>query len=167
MKMRKSREFFVCQQGFAVPTANPHLYSALILQPRIIGVLVMLGTAFQSPGLFLVVAAVLAWATIVPRQNLFDAIYNHVVAFPRGWPPLGSAPAPRRFAQGSAAALALAVGLALWAGATTTAWLLEGVFLVGVASAVVRRFCLPAHLYHVLRRRLSPAPGITGASQPC
>jgi hypothetical protein len=34
--MRKSPEFFICQQGFAVPNDNPHLYSALMLQPRII-----------------------------------------------------------------------------------------------------------------------------------
>ena len=72
--MRKSREFFICQQGFAVPNPNPHLYSALMLQPRIIAGVVTLGSMLQSYELFLLLAAVLAWATIVPRQNLFDAI---------------------------------------------------------------------------------------------
>jgi hypothetical protein len=166
--MRKSREFFVCQQGFAVPNANPHLYSALMLQPRIIGGLVVLGSFLQRHELFLLLSAVLAWGTIVSSQNLFDAIYNGVVAFPRGLPPLGTAPAPRRFAQGAAAMLALAIGVALVAGATKTAWILEGVFVAGVASAVVRRFCLPAHLYYVLQRRLSSiSRSAESASQPC
>ena len=64
--------------------------------------------------------------------------------------------------------LALTIGMALVTGATITAWILEGVFVAGVASAVVRRFCVPAHLYFVLRRRLSPMSGVTaGVSQRC
>ena len=64
--------------------------------------------------------------------------------------------------------LALTIGTALVTGATMTAWILEGVFVAGVASAVVRRFCVPAHLYFVLRRRLSPMSGVTaGVSQHC
>jgi hypothetical protein len=139
--VRKSQEFFICQQGFAVPNANPHLYSALMLQPRIIGGLVVLGSMLQRPELFLLLSAVL-------------------VAFPRGFPPLDAAPAPRRFAQGSAAMLALAIGMALVTGATMMAWILEGIFVAAVVSVVLRRFCLPAHLYHVLRRQptLSECP---------
>jgi hypothetical protein len=162
--MRKSREFFICQQGFAVPNANPHLYSALMLQPRIIGSLVVLGSILQRPELFLVLGAVLAWGAFVPTQNVFDAVYNHAVASPRGFPPLGAAPAPRRFAQGGAAMLALAIGIAMTAGAAMTARILEGVFVAGVASAVLRRFCLPAALYYVLRRRLLPISSPAGAS---
>jgi uncharacterized protein DUF4395 len=162
--MRKSRDFFICQQGFAVPNANPHLYSALMLQPRIIGGLVVLGSMLQSHELFLLLSAVLAWGTIVLKQNLFDAIYNYAVAFPRGLPPLGAAPAPRRFAQGSAAVLAFVIGTALLTGATMMAWILEGVFVAAVASVVLRRFCLPAHLYHELRRRLSPMSTLTAGS---
>ena len=60
--MRKSREFFICQQGFAVPNANPRLYSALMLQPRIIGGLVALGSILQSPALYLLLSAILASA---------------------------------------------------------------------------------------------------------
>jgi hypothetical protein len=167
--VRKSQEFFICQQGFAVPNANPHLYSALMLQPRIIGGLVVVGSMLQSHELFLLLSAVLAWGTIVLKQNLFDAIYNYTVAFPRGFQPLGAAPAPRRFAQGSAAVLAVAIGMALVTRATMLAWILEGVFVVAVASVLLRRFCLPAHLYHVLRRRLSPMSNFTAgsASQRC
>ena len=167
--MRKSREFFICQQGFAVPDSNPHLYSALMLQPRVVGVLAALGSLLQSQELFLVLSAVLAWGTIVPSHNVFDAIYNHGVAIPRGLPSLGAAPAPRRFALGAAAVMAVAIGLALATGVTTIAWILEAVFIIAAASAVVRRFCLPAHLYHVLRRKLLEASSVAapGAAQPC
>lgn len=167
--MRKSKDFFVCQQGFPVPNSNPHLYSALMLQPRIIGGVAVVGSVMQSHELFFLLSAVLAWGTIAPTQNLFDAIYNYTVAFPRGIPALGAAPAPRRFAQSAAAMMAVAIGLALVTGATAIVWILEGVFIAAVASAVVRRFCLPAHLYHVLRRRILPVPGVTAekASQPC
>jgi hypothetical protein len=52
-------------------------------------------------------------------------------------------------------------------GATMMAWILEGVFAAGVASAVVRRFCLPAHFYYVLRRRLSPVSSFSaGPASP-
>ncbi|HVZ22097.1 MAG TPA: DUF4395 family protein [Vicinamibacterales bacterium] len=153
--MRQSRESFISQQGFAVPNANPHLYSALMFQPRVIGGVVVLGTVLQRPEPFLALAAVMAWAALVPSRNLFDAIYNYTVAYPRGFPPLRAAPAPRRFAQGGAATLALAIGLALLTGATSAAWILEGAALVSVASVLVRRFCVPAYLYYVLRRMSS------------
>jgi hypothetical protein len=65
--------------------------------------------------------------------------------------------------------LALAIGLALVTGATMTAWILEGVFVAGAASAVLRRFCVPAHVYYVLRRRPLPMSSVVpgSASQPC
>lgn len=150
--MRQSQEFFIRQQGFPVPNANPHLYSALMVQPRMIGGLVVLGTVFQRPEVFLALAAVMAWASLVPSQNLFDAIYNYTVAYPRGRPPLRAAPAPRRFSQAFAAAMSLAIGLALLTGAGPVAWILEGAALVSVASVVVRRFCVPAHVYDMMRR---------------
>ena len=153
--MRESREFFICQQGFPVPNANPHLYSALMVQPRMVGGVVVLGIVLQRPEVFLALAAVMAWAALVPSQNLFDAIYNYAVAYPRGLPPLRDAPAPRRFSQGFAAAMALAMGLALLNGAIAIAWLLEGAALVSIASVLVRRFCVPAHLYYLVRRTSS------------
>jgi hypothetical protein len=153
--MRRTREFFVCQQGFPVPTANPHLYSALMVQPRMVGGLVVLGTVLQRSEVFLALAAVMAWAALVPSQNLFDAIYNYTVAYPRGLPPLRVAPAPRRFSQAFAAAMSLAMGLAVLTGAGPLAWILEGLALVSVASVVVGRFCMPAHAYKMLRGMLA------------
>jgi hypothetical protein len=166
--MRQSREFFICQQGFPVPNPNPHLYSALMVQPRMVGAVVVLGTVWQRPAVFLALAAVMAWAALVPSQNLFDAVYNFTVAYPRGLPPLRVAPAPRRFSQAFAAAMSLAMGLVLLAGATSVAWILEGAALVSIASVVVRRFCVTAHLYYVLRRtspRMFGVPAGTGSPQ--
>lgn len=37
----------------------------------------------------------------------------------------------------------------------TSAWILEGAAHVSIASVLVRRFCVPAYLYHVLRRTSS------------
>jgi hypothetical protein len=164
--MRQSPEFFICQQGFPVPNANAHLYSALMFQPRIISGVVAMGIVFQRPELFLALAAVLAWAVLVPTRNLFDAIYNYTVAYPRGFPPLRAAPAPRRFAQAGAATLALAIGLAQLTGATSMAWILEGAALVSLASVLVRRFCVPAHLYYVLRRTSSWMFGVPVGESP-
>ncbi len=165
--MRQSREFFICQQGFPVPNADPHLYSALMVQPRMVGGLVVLGTVFQRPEVFIALASVMAWATLVPSQNLFDAIYNYTAAYPRGLPPLRVAPAPRRFSQGFAAAMAIAMGLALLTGATSMAWILEGAALVSIASVLVRRFCVPAHLYYVLRRTSSWMFGVPVGMRLC
>jgi esterase/lipase superfamily enzyme len=164
--MRQSQEFFVCQQGFPVPNPNPHLYSALMVQPRMVGGVVALGIVLQRPEVFLALAAVMAWAALAPSQNLFDAIYNYTVAYPRRLPPLRVAPAPRRFSQGFAAAMALAMGLALLTGARSIAWVLEGAAIVSIASVLVRRFCVPAHLYHVLRRTSSWMLGVPVGESP-
>jgi esterase/lipase superfamily enzyme len=164
--MRQSQEFFVCQQGFPVPNANPHLYSALMVQPRMVGGVVVLGIVFQRPEVFLALAAVMAWAALAPSHNLFDAIYNYAVAYPRSLPPLRVAPAPRRFSQGFAAAMTLAIGSALLTGARSFAWILEGAALISIASVLVRRFCVPAHLYYVLRRTSAWMLGVPVGESP-
>jgi Domain of unknown function (DUF4395) len=152
--MRESRLQFIRQQGFeAVPSDN-HLYSALMFQPRIIGGLVVFGIVSHSPWLFLVLSAVLWWNALVPTRNLFDAIYNHTVAGPRGLPRLGAAPAPRRFAQGMAGTLAIAIGAALMLGATTAAWIFEALFSIALMVLIFARFCVGSCAYHVLRQRL-------------
>jgi hypothetical protein len=79
--MRESRVRFIHQLGFATPTDD--LYSALMLQPRLVGVLVALGILTQSSLLFLGLSAALLWGALVPTHNPFDAIYNHAVAYRR------------------------------------------------------------------------------------
>ena len=161
--MRESRIRFIRQQGFAGEKFPDSLYTALMLQPRIVGCLAAAGVLLQSAWLFLALAAVLWWSALVPTRNPFDAIYNHVVAYRRGLPPLGTAPRPRRFAAGEAGTVALAIGVALVAGATITAWIIEGVFMGGVVSAVFGDFCVPAYTYHLLRRPSPGAPAFTAS----
>jgi hypothetical protein len=156
--MRESRVRFIRQQGFATERADEQLYSALMLQPRVIGVIVALGIVVQSPGLFVVLSAVLLWSALVPSRNPFDAIYNHAVAGPRQLGPLHTAPAPRRFAMGMAGTVALTIGIALLAGAAITAWVFEGLFAIAVIQVVFGDVCGAANLYHLLHRSVMSRP---------
>jgi hypothetical protein len=161
--MRESRLRFIRQQGFSGETFPESFYTALMLQPRIVGCLAAVGVLLQSAWLFLALAAVLWWSALVPTRNPFDAIYNHVVADRRGLPPLGIAPKPRRFAAGEAGTVALAVGVALVAEATITAWIIEGVLIAGVMASVVADFCLGAYTYNLLRRLSASAPALSAS----
>ena len=129
--MRASQFRFILQQGFPAERASTELYAALMFQPRVIGVLVVLGNVFQSTWLFVALSAVLWWSTFVPTQNPFDAVYHRVVAGPRGRSPLGVPPGPRLFAEGMGATVTLAIGAALLLGAVKTAWALEAVTALG------------------------------------
>ena len=150
--MRQSHFRFILQQGFEAADASEGLYTALMVQPRIIGGLVAVGVLFQSARLFLALSAVLLWSTLAPTLNPFDVLANHLVARPRGIPPLGIAPAPRRFAQGMSATVTFAIGAALLVGAERTAWLLEGLMVTAVVAVVFGGFCEGAYLYGLLRR---------------
>jgi len=156
--MRESRVQFIRMQGVTAPHVDDELYSALMLQPRIVGATVALGIVVQSPSLFLALSATLLWSALVAARNPFDAIYNHAVAGPRGLAPLGTAPAPRRFAMGMAGTVALTIGLALLAGAAITAWVFEGLFAVAALQVVFGDICGAANLFQMLQRSLIARP---------
>ena len=160
--MRNSKIQFVRSLGYLDP--HGHLYSALMLQPRIVGGVTVIGLLLQTPWLFLALSAALGWSALVPTRSLFDAIYNSVVAHPRGLAPLRAAPTPRRFAGGLAAMFTLAIGVALLTGARSTAWALEGLLAAAVSAVVFGRSCAGADLYNVLHRRWSSG-GRTAAVQ--
>ena len=162
--MRNSKNQFIRSLGYPDPHPDDQLYSALMLQPRIVGGLTVIGVLLQTPWLFLALSAALWWSALVPTRSLFDAIYNYGVARPRGLAALEAAPAPRRFAGGLAGVVALAIGVALLAGARSTAWVLEALLTAAVAAVVFGRSCAGADLYHVLRRRWS-GEGRTAAVQ--
>src|SRR5262245_32491790 len=162
--MRESEIRFIRQQGFSVICASPDLYTALMFQPRIIGVLLAAGVLLQSAWFFLALSGVLGWSALAPAYNPFDAIYNRVIANPRGGTRLSSAPPPRRFAQGLAAIIASGIAAALFLDATTAAWVFEGMFGAAVLQVVFRRMCAGAELYHVLRRRLDQQRRVPGTS---
>jgi hypothetical protein len=140
---------FVRQQGF--PVASPeecsYLYPALMWQPRVIGILVLVGLIFQAAPFFLALAALLWWNVISPAFNPFDALYNRLVAKPKGVPRLPPAPAPRRFAQAEAGTVMLAIGLALLSELNVLAYLLEGLVVASLAALIFGRFCQGSYLF--------------------
>ncbi len=151
--MDNSKLQFIRSLGYLDPDPDDRLYSALMLQPRIVGAVTVIGLVLQAPWIFLVLAAALGWSALVPAWSVFDGIYHTIVARPRGLAPLKPAPPPRRFAGGLAATLSLAIGVALLARATRTAWTLEALQTVAVAAVVFGRSCAGAKLYHALRAR--------------
>ena len=153
--MRNSKIQFIRSLGYLDSRPDDHLYSALMLQPRIVGAVTLIGVLSQTPWVFLALSAALAWSAAVPALSLFDAIYNAVVARRRGLALLKAAPAPRRFAGALAATVTLAIGVALLTGAASTAWVLEAMMAVAVAAVVFGRSCAGADLYNAMVRRWS------------
>ena len=135
-----------------------------MFQPRVIAGLVISGVALESPWLFVALATVLWWSALVPSRNPFDAFFNYVMADPMRLAAMPAAPPPRRFSQAVAATFAMSIAMTLFAGASHAAWPLEGVFVAATLSVVVRRFCLPAYVYHLLwpRTAAMPCPSRSG-----
>ena len=90
--MRNSKDQFIRSLGYLDPHADDRLYSALMLQPRMVGAVTVTAVLLQSPWLFLALSGALGWSALVPTRSLFDAVYNSVVARPRGLAPLAAAP---------------------------------------------------------------------------
>jgi hypothetical protein len=143
---------FVRQQGFrsASPADCAYQYPAMMWQPRAIGLLVVVGLVLQAGVYFLGMSALLWWNAIFPRFNPFDAIYNRLVAKPKGGALLGPAPGPRRFSQGMAGTFMLAIGLLLLAGSRIPAFAVEAVLVAALAALIFGRFCLGSFVYHLL-----------------
>lgn len=148
-----TRVRFVRQQGFR--SGSHHFcqrrYPALMLQPRLVGILLVVGIVLQEAWFFLALGAVLVACGLLPRLNPFDALYNALAAGREDWPKLPPAPGPRRFAQGLAGTLMLVIGAAQLSGLH---WVVAGVevfLLVAVAALVFGRFCLGSYLFLHLR----------------
>jgi hypothetical protein len=154
--MRQAEIQFIRSLGFTTIEPDHRLYVALMFQPRTVASTVALGIALQSAWVFLALAALLWLGTVAPTMNAFDAAYKWVVAYWRGLPSIPIAPAPRRFAQAMAGTMALAIGSALLAGASLTAWILQALFMTAATSVVVGRACPPANLYLRLTGSLAP-----------
>ncbi len=140
---------FVRQQGLkdASPETCTDQYPGLMFQPRAIGVLALVGFVSQSWAYFLLLSLLLWWNVVLPRLNPFDALYNHLVAKPKGLPRLGPAPSPRRFAQAMAGTFMLVIGLSLLFGWQILAWAIEALLFVALAALIFGRFCLGSYLF--------------------
>ena len=143
---------FVRQQGFKdASTVTCGLqYPALMVQPRVIGIVVLVGAILQVPWLFVVLSVVLWWNALVPRLNPFDAAYNILVADRRARLRLTPAPAPRRFAQALAATMALSIAAALFTGRTALATGFELFLLAAIAALVFGGFCFGSFVFHLI-----------------
>jgi len=148
-----SERQFVRQQGFrnASAASCEHLYPALMFQPRVLAMIIVLGVALQSPGIWLVLSILLWWSALVPARNPFDAIYNRFAARPRKLPLLEPAPGPRRLAQAIAGTLSAGAALCLLRGSQAGAWIFEGELVAAVTALVLGRFCVGSYLFHLLR----------------
>lgn len=146
---------FILQQGLPEPaTAScPIQYSALLFQPRLVGLVVIVGVALQERRVFLALGAVLWWSGVVPRLNPFDALYNRTLALRPGRTVLPRAPGPRRFAQGMAGTFVLAIGISLALGWNRLAVALQSLLIVAVGALVFGGFCLGSFVFHLLRGR--------------
>lgn len=152
----RSKADFIREQGFTTAHCDDALYSALMFQPRAIGGVLALSVIFQNAWVFLALAAVLWWSTVVPSHNPFNWLFNLVMTSRGRNAILLETPPPRRFAQGMAGTVALTIGLALVAGAPRVAWAFEGLFAAAAMSPIVRRVCIPAYLYQLVWPHTSP-----------
>ena len=143
---------FVMQQGFRETSASGcgFQYSSLMWQPRVTAVLVAVGLIWQIAPLFLALSAILWWNVVFPQWNLFDALYNALVAAPPARPRLGPAPAPRRFSQGMAASFMLAIGVSILMGWTVAAYIFEGFLVVALSALILGNFCLGSYIFHLI-----------------
>jgi Domain of unknown function (DUF4395) len=167
--MSNSRVNFIRQQGFEAVDARSceSLYTALMFQPRVVGILMVAGVLLQATPLFLTLSAVLVWSALVPAVNPFDRLYDTLVGARNAIP--GVPPAPRRFAQGLGATFLLLIGLSLRQGLDTLAWVLEAFVLIAIGLVITGRFCFGSFAFHLLsgngefaRRTLPWGRGIEG-----
>ncbi len=154
---------FMLQQGFAEEPSDAcdmH-FVGLYFQPRIVFPSVLVAIALQlvavplSAALHLLISALLWWNVLVPAANPFELAYNRWRARPHGRRLLETAPGPRRFAQGMAAAFNLGAALALLRGLLPLAWVLQAMLVLAFSALLFGRFCLGAYLYHLLRGRVA------------
>ena len=144
---------FVRQQGFREADASDCAarYPALMFQPRLVGVVVLIALLLQSGPMFLVLSVLLWWNVLLPARNPFDHLYNRLIAAPQGLQKLEPAPPPRRFAQGMAGGFMFAVGLCLLAGWLLAAWILQVLLVTALSALIFGRFCLGSYVYFLLR----------------
>lgn len=149
---------FLLSQGFteSPPESCGLHFAALQFQPRVIGVVLVVGMILQSIArlpsiaLFVTLGLVLCWNALLPDANVFEWAYNLTS------PPyrLTRAPAPRRFAQGLAGGMALAIAAFLYMHWMLSALVVELLLLAAVAGILFAKFCFGSWLYHsILARR--------------
>jgi hypothetical protein len=148
---------FILSQGFTEPpleSCGLH-FAALQFQPRVIGIILVAGMVLQSVvrlpavALFAMLGVVLCWNALLPDANAFEWAYNRTSPRYR----LTRAPAPRRFAQGLAGGMALAISAFLYMHWVLAAIVVELLLLAAVAGIIFGKFCFGSWLYNGLFAR--------------
>ena len=143
-------------RGTSLALACEQPTSASQFQPRVVGLVVLLGIVAQQPPAFLALAALLRWCALLPRLNPFAAFYNAALAR-RQAARLDPAPAPRRFSEGMAGTIALAIGVAMLAKRSVAAAAPETMFVLAAGTAAVGGYCVGCFVFHFLFGRLASA----------
>jgi hypothetical protein len=146
---------FILQMGFEnpAPALRSRQYSALVFQPKIVLIAVVVGILSQSPVVFTALSAVLWWSALLPHLNPISALYNQTFGRRAESFRLGSAPTPRRAAETEAGTIALTIALLIFAGFTPAAYVLEAILLAAVLAVLIGSFCTGTCLYHLARGR--------------
>lgn len=144
---------FMVQQGFSDadgPACAAH-FRALRFQPSIVGPLLLIGIILQSRFVFAALSVLLWWGVVFPRWNVFEALYNLLLARSGEQEKLGPAPVPRRFAQSMAATVMLLVAIALSLGWYWTGVVFQAFLVVAFVALLFGKFCLGSYIYHLIR----------------
>lgn len=159
---------FMLQQGYSEEpeAACAAHFSALSLQPRVVGLLAALAILSQAAVIFLALSLILWWNVAFPDKNVFELFYNRFVAAPRGKPLLTRAPAPRLFAQGMAATFTLAIAVSLTMHWLIASLVLEGLLILALMALLGGRFCLGSFVYHLLHGKIAFACSTLPWSRP-
>ena len=148
---------FIRSQGFKEPepeSCGLH-FPALQFQPRVIGIVIIAGMILQSVAslpaatLFVLLGAALCWGALLPDANVFEWASN--LTSPRYR--LTRAPSPRRFAQGVAGIMALAIATFLYMHWMLAAIVVEVLLLAAVGGILFAKFCFGSWLYPKLFAR--------------
>lgn len=144
---------FVKQQGFpdVAESSCASQFRALSFQPMAMAPIIVVGIVLQSAIVFLALSAIQWWNALLPRWNLFDAIYNGSVAARPGATRLTPSPAPRRFSMGMAASFMLGIGVSLLAGWSTAAIVLQVFLVIALSAILFGKFCMGSYIYYLLR----------------
>jgi hypothetical protein len=148
---------FVKQQGFAAAADESYskLFSALNFQPRVVGLVVLVGLIAQSAPIFLALSFLSWWSALLPRLNPFDAAYNALTGSSGVSARLETAPAPRRFSMGMAGTFMLGIGLSLLYGWGTAAIVLQAFLVVALVALLFGKLCLGSYIFYLLKGRVS------------
>ena len=147
----QSKRNFILQQGFPEPTVGTRdrQYSAILFQPRLLGLAFVVSSVLQLPTLFFALGVTLWFCVVAPRFNPFNAMYNGALR-PHTGITLTPSPAPRRFSQFLGGAFCLSIATSLTMGFRMTAVVLEG-FLIGGTVTMLAGFCVGTFVFHLLR----------------